>query len=132
MGKQKVRVRAWRDLHFKRLASLLRTVLCIEFLKENGTPRYKRPIWLFWTGSYDVTLQDLCHMYLWRFAKVVCSVTIEHLFRFLKISSAAFGFGLFVAVWYSSSKHQTRRKRCWQTKRLSTGSQITVGRGVQV
>jgi hypothetical protein len=77
LGKQKVRVRAWRDLHFKRLASLSGTVLCIEFLKEDGTPRYKRPIWLFWTGPEDVTLQDLCRMYLWRFA-------IEHLFRFLK------------------------------------------------
>ncbi len=77
LGKQKVRVRAWRDLHFKRLASLCGTVLCLEFLKEDGTPRYKRPIWLFWTGPEDVTLQDLCRMYLWRFA-------IEHLFRFLK------------------------------------------------
>jgi len=77
LGKQKVRVRAWHDLHFKRLASLSGTVLCVEFLKEDGSPRYKRPIWLFWTGPEDVTLQDLCRMYLWRFA-------IEHLFRFLK------------------------------------------------
>ena len=77
LGKQKVRVRAWRDLHFKRLASLSGSVLCVEFLKEDGTPRYKRPIWLFWTGPHDVTLQALCRMYLWRFA-------IEHLFRFLK------------------------------------------------
>jgi hypothetical protein len=77
LGKQKVRVRAWHDLHFRRLASLSGTVLCVEFLKEDGTPRYKRPIWLFWTGPEDATLQDLCRMYLWRFA-------IEHLFRFLK------------------------------------------------
>ena len=77
LGKQKVRVRAWHKLHFKRFASIVGTVVCIEFLKEDGTPRYKRPIWLFWTGSEDVTLQDLCRMYLWRFA-------IEHLFRFLK------------------------------------------------
>jgi hypothetical protein len=77
LGKQQVRARAWHDLHFKRLASLSGTVLCVEFLKEDGTPRYKRPIWLFWTGPEDVTLQDLCQMYLWRFA-------IEHLFRFLK------------------------------------------------
>ena len=77
LGKQKVRVRAWHQLHFKRLASLVGTVVCVEFLKEDGTPRYKRPIWLFWTGPEDVALQDLCRMYLWRFA-------IEHLFRFLK------------------------------------------------
>lgn len=72
-----MRVRAWQDLHFKRLASLSGTVLCIEFLKEDGTLRYKRPIWLFWTGPEEILLQDLCRMYLWRFA-------IEHLFRFLK------------------------------------------------
>ena len=77
LGTQKVRVRVWHKLHFKRLANVLGSVVCIEFLKEDGTPRYKRPIWLFWTGPEEVTPQDLCRMYLWRFA-------IEHLFRFLK------------------------------------------------
>ena len=67
----------WHKLHFKRLATVVGLVVCIEFLKEDGTPRYKRPLWLFWTGPEEVALQDLCRMYLWRFA-------IEHLFRFLK------------------------------------------------
>ncbi len=77
LGQQKVRVRVWHKLHFKRLAKLLGSVVCIEFLKEDGSPRYKRPLWLFWTGPENVAPQDLCRMYLWRFA-------IEHLFRFLK------------------------------------------------
>ncbi len=77
LGKQKVRVRVWHQLHFKRLAKVVGSVVCVEFLKEDGTPRYKRPLWLFWTGPEDVPPQDLCRMYLWRFA-------IEHLFRFLK------------------------------------------------
>jgi len=77
LGKQKVRVRVWHKLHFKRLAKVKGSVVCVEFLKEDGTPRYKRPLWLFWTGPEDVSPQDLCRMYLWRFA-------IEHLFRFLK------------------------------------------------
>ena len=77
LGKQKVRVRVWHKLHFKRLAKVVGSVVCVEFLKEDGTPRYKRPLWLFWTGPEDVIPQDLCRMYLWRFA-------IEHLFRFLK------------------------------------------------
>jgi hypothetical protein len=64
LGKQKVRVRVWHKLHFKRLAKVVGSVVCVEFLKEDGTPRYKRSLWL-------------CRMYLWRFA-------IEHLFRFLK------------------------------------------------
>ena len=77
LGKQNVRVRVWHKLHFKRLAKVTGSVVCVEFLKEDGTPRYKRPLWLFWTGPENVTPQDLCRMYLWRFA-------IEHLFRFLK------------------------------------------------
>jgi hypothetical protein len=77
LGKQRVRVRVWHRLHFKRLARVVGSVVCVEFLKEDGTPRYKRPLWLFWTGPEAVRPQDLCRMYLWRFA-------IEHLFRFLK------------------------------------------------
>jgi len=77
LGKQKVRVRVWHKLHFRRLAKVKGSVVCVEFLKEDDTPRYKRPLWLFWTGPEDVAPQDLCRMYLWRFA-------IEHLFRFLK------------------------------------------------
>jgi hypothetical protein len=77
LGKQKVRVRVWHKLHFKRLAQVVGSVVCIEFLKEDGIPRYKRPLWLFWTGPEELAPQVLCRMYLWRFA-------IEHLFRFLK------------------------------------------------
>ena len=77
LGEQNVRVRVWHKLHFKRLVKVKGSVVCVEFLKEDGTPRYKRPLWLFWTGPEEVAPQDLCRMYLWRFA-------IEHLFRFLK------------------------------------------------
>ena len=52
-------------------------VLRVEFLRPDGTPRYQRPIWLFWTGPETVALSELGRMYLWRFA-------IEHLFRFMK------------------------------------------------
>jgi len=34
-------------------------------------------MWLFWNGPETTPLQDLCRMYLWRFA-------IEHFFRFCK------------------------------------------------
>lgn len=74
---QAVNLRAWQDLHLRQLATLVGLVLCIEFLKADGTPRFKRPIYLFWTGPATVALEDLCRMYLWRFA-------IEHMFRFLK------------------------------------------------
>jgi hypothetical protein len=77
LRKQTLRVCAWYKLHFKKLATLTGTLVQVEFLKEDGTPRYKRPMWLFWTGPQSIPLSDLCRMYLWRFA-------IEHMFRFLK------------------------------------------------
>jgi hypothetical protein len=77
LGRQTIRVSLWQNLHFKQLADLIGSLVQVEFLKEDGTPRYKRPMWLFWTGPKDVALPDLCRMYLWRFA-------IEHMFRFLK------------------------------------------------
>jgi len=77
LGEQTVKLAAWQGLHFKKLSGLVGMVLRIEFLRPDGTPRYKRPLWLFWTGPDTVPLEELCRMYLWRFA-------IEHMFRFLK------------------------------------------------
>jgi len=77
LGKQTVCVQAWQKLHSKKLATPIGTLIQVEFLKADGTPRYKRPMWLFWTGPHEVALSDLARMYLWRFA-------IEHLLRFLK------------------------------------------------
>ena len=77
LGKQQVRLSAWHKLHLRKLPTLVGVVLRVEFLKPDGTPRYQRPLWLFWTGPETIALQDLCLMYLWRFA-------IEHAFRFMK------------------------------------------------
>ena len=77
LGAQTVKLQAWQGLHFKKLSALVGMVLRIEFLRADGSPRYKRPMWLFWTGPDTVPLEELCRMYLWRFA-------IEHMFRFLK------------------------------------------------
>ena len=74
---QTVYLTAWQDLHFYKLPFLVGMVLCIQFLKADGTPRFQRPLYLFWTGPSSVALVDLARMYLWRFA-------IEHMFRFLK------------------------------------------------
>lgn len=74
---QTVRLRAWHQLHLRKLALLVGIVLCVEFLRKDGTPRFRYPLWLFWTGPNDVPLADIARIYLWRFA-------IEHAFRFLK------------------------------------------------
>ena len=74
---QQVRLLAWTNRHFYQLPFLVGMVLSVQFLKADGTPRFKRPLYLFWTGPTSVALSDLACMYLWRFA-------IEHMFRFLK------------------------------------------------
>lgn len=74
---QKLVLRAWTGLHFVKLPLLVGMVLSVQFLKPDGTPRFKRPLILFWTGPTTIALVDLARMYLWRFA-------IEHMFRFLK------------------------------------------------
>lgn len=74
---QRVRLQAWHGLHFRKVPLLVGLLVRVEFLKPDGTPRYQRPLYLFWTGAETVPLPALCCIYLWRFA-------IEHLFRFLK------------------------------------------------
>jgi hypothetical protein len=71
------RLSAWSNQHFKALPALVGLVLRVEFLQADGTRRYKRPLWLFWSGPSDVGLADLAQMDLLRFV-------IEHFFRFLK------------------------------------------------
>lgn len=99
-------VRAWHTLHFKKLADLIGTLVQVEFLKEDSTPRYKRPMWLFWTGPQSMALSDLCRIYLWRFA-------IEHMFRFLKqhmegSSSQMTDYVELQSVYNQSDKHITK------------------------
>ncbi len=76
-GWQRIRLSAWHGLHLRHLPDLVGLALRVEFLKADGTLRYQRPMWLFWTGPETVALDAICRMYLWRFA-------IEHAFRFMK------------------------------------------------
>lgn len=77
LSNQTVQVEAWSGLHLKAIPQVVGTTVRIRFLRLDGTPRHKYPMWLFWTGPVATPLNDICRMYLWRFA-------IEHAFRFLK------------------------------------------------
>lgn len=72
-----VRISSWSHLFFAKLPGLVGSVVRLELLKADGTPLYKWPMWLFWTGPADTPLEDLARIYLARSA-------IEHFFRFLK------------------------------------------------
>ena len=76
LGKD-VRISAWANYHLRAVPTLVGLVVRAEFLRADGTPRYQRPLWLFWSGPATIALPDVVTMYLLRF-------TIEHFFRFLK------------------------------------------------
>lgn len=62
LGSQTIALSAWYGLHLKKLPELVELVLRVEFLRVDGTPRYQRPMWLFWTGPETAVLKDLCWM----------------------------------------------------------------------
>ena len=72
-----LRIQAWQGLHLKDLAEQNGMVLRLELFRPDGSPCYKRPTFVFWTGDPTLDLLAIAGMYLWRFG-------IEHAFRFLK------------------------------------------------
>ncbi len=74
---QTVRISAWTNYHLRKVPTLVGLVIRAEFLRADGTPRYKRPLWLFWSGPATIALPDVVTMYVLRFV-------VEHFFRFLK------------------------------------------------
>jgi len=61
---QQVRLAAWTGLHLRTLPLLAGLVLRVEFLKPDGSPRFKRPLFLFWTGPWSTPLADICYIRL--------------------------------------------------------------------
>ena len=63
LGSQTVHIQAWKGLHLKKLPKLVVMLLRVEFLKPDGQPRYKQPMWLLWTGPtacpFAGTVQDV-------------------------------------------------------------------------
>jgi len=77
LGGTTAQVSAWFHLHFKALPALEGLVVRIDFLKVDGTPKYRRPLWLFWSGPPTLSPELIAQMYLTR-------PGIEHFFRFAK------------------------------------------------
>jgi len=77
LGGTAAKLSAWTRLHFKGLPQLEGLVVRVEFLKADGTPKYRRPVWLFWSGPSTMALEAIAQMYLARYG-------IEHFFRFAK------------------------------------------------
>ena len=68
---------AWLDKRLMQPSDLPGVVVRVEAVDDDGKPRFKRPIWLFWTGDPSTRLHDIANAYFARFA-------VEHFFRFAK------------------------------------------------
>jgi len=77
IGKHTVRISVWLRLHFEEAPDLVGMLIRAEYLRPDGTPRFKRPLWLFWSGPETAVLETLVRIYHMRYM-------IEHFFRFLK------------------------------------------------
>ena len=74
---QRVRVRLWKNLHFRKAATRPMLVLRVERLDAQGNMRVSKPLWLAWVGEEMPPLESVWRLYLRRF-------TIDHWYRFLK------------------------------------------------
>jgi hypothetical protein len=73
----RVRIRIWHDLHFRAAAKHPMSILLVERLKEDGSARVAKPLWLAWVGEQMPSLSEVWRLYLRRFA-------VDHWYRFIK------------------------------------------------
>lgn len=73
----RLRVRVWRDLHFRKAPAQSLWVFYVERLDARGTRRNPKGLWLAWHGQDLPALLDTWRLYLRRFA-------VDHWYRFAK------------------------------------------------
>jgi hypothetical protein len=62
-----VEISVWRDVHVQSRPQLPLCAVRVEVFRANGQRRYKRPLWLAWTGPADVDWPQFWRVYLQRF-----------------------------------------------------------------
>ena len=72
-----VRISIWHDLHFRGAPKHSMSTILVERLKEDGSLRVAKPLWVSWVGEDMPPLSDVWRLYLRRFA-------VDHWYRFLK------------------------------------------------
>jgi hypothetical protein len=136
-----VRVRAWYKLHFKKLATLIGTLVQVEFLKTDGTPRYKRPMQsLSRSGQCPAMDVVVCFGILAiasdarygpeRLSGLV-SAQQTTARQIDPLSSATLRSGIFVGVGHTGLQAQTRWKRQRQVNELFSPTTCSLSCGVQ-
>lgn len=62
-----VEISVWRDVHVPSRPQLPLCAVRVEVFRANGQRRYKRALWLAWTGPADVDWPQFWRVYLQRF-----------------------------------------------------------------
>lgn len=73
----RLRIRLWRDLHFRACAKCPMLLLQVERLHQKRSGKFFKPLWLAWVGEEMPPLSEVWRLYLRRFA-------IDHWYRFIK------------------------------------------------
>ncbi|MBC1236265.1 MULTISPECIES: NF041680 family putative transposase [Nostoc] len=73
----KLRIRFWTRKHFRLSPHHPMSIILVERLLEDGSPRVNKPMWLAFVGEEIPSLSQLWKLYLRRFA-------VDHWYRFLK------------------------------------------------
>ncbi|MFN6516586.1 MAG: hypothetical protein RMY29_019060 [Nostoc sp. CreGUA01] len=72
-----VRIRLWTTKHFRLSPQHPMSIILVERLQEDGSPRVNKPMWLAFVGEEMPPLSQLWKLYLRRFA-------VDHWYRFIK------------------------------------------------
>lgn len=73
----RVRIQIWHNLHFRKAPCHSMSVILVERLNSDGSPRVSKPMWLAFVGHQIPALSELWKLYLRRFA-------VDHWYRFAK------------------------------------------------
>lgn len=74
---KRVRVSLWKNLHFRKAATRLMSLIRVERQDIQGNERVSKPLWLAWVGEEMPPIEEVWRLYLCRF-------TIDHWYRFAK------------------------------------------------
>lgn len=60
----RVRIRIWHNLHFRKAPCHSMSVILVERLNSDASPRVSKPMWLAFVGHQIPPLSELCHALL--------------------------------------------------------------------
>ncbi|MFH7024186.1 MAG: NF041680 family putative transposase [Heteroscytonema crispum UTEX LB 1556] len=73
----KLRIRLWTNKHFRLSPHHPMSIILVERLRKDDSPRVNKPMWLAFVGEQMPPLAELWKLYLRRFA-------VDHWYRFIK------------------------------------------------